>query len=226
MAISLRALGAAGAAVVLTACATTPPPAVSASPSTGAASDSPAPSASGSAPSASPSVSPGTPSASPPPASTTIVLQAKGLDKANFGTAEKDVTTLLTARSGKPDDSYSGPVCELDSATPYGRQLVYGGAVFLFQSKAKGKANSPRTFTSWVINLEQPLKSSMKLADGYPANTTFAKLKSAFPKGKLSRIALGEAAVYVFRTPSGIWYRGDDNTTPTDVGAGTMGTCE
>lgn len=226
MAISLRALGAAGAAVVLTACATTPPPAVSASPSTGAASDSPAPSASGSAPSASPSVSPGTPSASPPPASTTIVLQAKGLDKANFGTAEKDVTTLLTARSGKPDDSYSGPVCELDSATPYGRQLVYGGAVFLFQSKAKGKANSPRTFTSWVINLEQPLKSSMKLADGYPANTTFAKLKSAFPKGKLSRIALGEAAVYVFRTPSGIWYRGDDDKTPTDVGAGAMGTCE
>ncbi len=227
MAISLRALGAAGAAVVLTACATTPPPAVSASPSTGAASDSPAPSASGSAPSASPSAPPsGTPSVSLPPASTTIVLQAKGLDKANFGTAEKDVTTLLTARSGKPDDSYSGPVCELDSATPYGRQLVYGGAVFLFQSKAKGKANSPRTFTSWVINLEQPLKSSMKLADGYPANTTFAKLKSAFPKGKLSRIALGEAAVYVFRTPSGIWYRGDDNKTPTDVGAGAMGTCE
>ncbi len=155
MAISLRALGAAGAAVVLTACATTPPPAVSASPSTGAASDSPAPSASGSAPSASPSAPPsGTPSVSLPPASTTIVLQAKGLDKANFGTAEKDVTTLLTARSGKPDDSYSGPVCELDSATPYGRQLVYGGAVFLFQSKAKGKANSPRTFTSWVEEVD------------------------------------------------------------------------
>lgn len=227
MAISLRALGAVGAAVVLTACATTPPPAVSASPSTGAASDSPAPSASGSAPSASPSVSlPATPSVSVPPASTTLVLQAKGLDKANFGTAESKVEALLTARSGKPDETYSGQVCELDSVTPYGRQLVYGGAVFMFQSKAKGKSNSPRTFTSWVINLEQPLKPSMKLTGGYPVDTTFAKLKSAFPKGKLSRVAFGEAAVYVFRTPSGIWYRGDDNKTPTDIGAGAMGTCD
>ena len=216
MAISLRALGAIGAAVALTACATTPPPAVTVSPTARTPSESAAPSPSGS-PSA---------SVSAPPASNAIVLQAKGIDKAGFGTAEKNVEALLTAASGKPDDSYSGPVCELDDASPYGRQLVYGGAVFLFQSKAKGTKGSPRTFTSWVINLEQPLKQSMTLANGYPADTTFAKLKTAFPKGKLSRVALGEAAVYVFRTPSGIWYRGDDNKTPTDVGAGAMGTCE
>lgn len=218
MAISLRAAGAVGAAVALTACATTPPPAVSASPSMSTPSDSPAPSVSQS--------QSGTPSASAPPASTTIVLQAKGTDQAAFGTAEAGVAALLTAAAGKPDDSYSGPVCELDDATPYGRQLVYGGAVFQFQSKAKGKKDSPRTFSSWVVNLEQPLKGSMRLAGGYPVNTTFAKLKSAFPKGKLNRVALGEAAVYVFRTPAGIWYRGDDNKTPTDVGAGAMGTCE
>lgn len=227
MANSLRALSVAGAALVLTACATTPPPAASGSPSAGetspAVSASPSPSESASSPSATASPSPvSTPTAS----STTLTLRAKGVTGADFGTAEAAVATLLTARAGKPDDSYTGPVCELNDATPYGRQLVYGGAVFLFQSKAKGKKNSPRTFTSWVINLEQSLKPSMKLADGYPADTTFAKLKTAFPKGKLSRIALGEAAVYVFRTPSGIWYRGDDNKRPTDVGSGAMGTCE
>ncbi len=136
------------------------------------------------------------------------------------------MTGQLTAKAGKPDDSYTGPVCELNDATPYGRQLLYGGVAFLFQSKAKGTAKSPRTFTSWVLNIEQPLQPTMKLADGYPAETTFAKLKAAFPAGKLTRIALGESAVYVFRTPAGIWYRGDDNKTPTDVGSGAMGTCE
>lgn len=154
------------------------------------------------------------------------MLQPKGIDKAAFGTAEDDVAGLLTAKSGKPDDTYSGPVCELNDATPYGRQLLYGGAVFLFQSKAKGNSKSPRTFTSWVLNLDQPLKASMQLADGYPVDTTFAKLKSAFPTGTLSKLALGQSSVYIFRTPAGIWYRGDDSKTPTDVGAGTMGTCE
>lgn len=227
MAIMLRALCAVGAAMALTACATTPPPAVTASPSvpTAAASDSPAPSPSASTASSTPSASKsGTPSATP--ASTAIVLQANGIDKAAFGAAEAKVDAVLKAAAGKPDETYSGKVCEIDSATPYGRQVMYGGAVFQFQSKANGKRTSPRTFTSWVINIEEPLKKSMKLADGYPAKTSFAKLKTAFPKGKLSKVTLGESVVYVFRTPSGIWYRGDDNKTPNDIGAGPMGTCE
>ena len=140
--------------------------------------------------------------------------------------APEQLRALLTARSGKPDESASGKVCELDDATPYGRQLSYGSAVFLFQSKAKGTKSSPRTFSSWVVNLDQPLKASMRLADGYPGATTFAKLATSFPKGKLTKIALGESVVYVFRTPSGIWYRGDDRKTPNAVGAGAMGTCE
>lgn len=228
MALSLRALGGLGAALLLTACGTTAPPAITTSPlttptSSPSLSDSPAPS--GPPSETSPSASAST-SASATPSATPIVLQPKGIDKAPFGTAEAAVTALLSAAAGKPDDSYSGPVCELNDATPYGRQLLYGGAAFLFQSKAKGNSKSPRTFTSWVVNLDQPLNASMKLADGYPVDTTFAKLKSAFPAGKLSKIALGESAVYVFRTPTGIWYRGDDNKTPTDVGAGAMGTCE
>jgi len=223
MYFSFRALSAAGAVLVVTACGTNPPPVVSASPSAGSAS-----------PSASASVTPsgtdtGTPSTtvSPSaPAANAVVLQPKGIDGADFGTPEDDVEAVLTAKSGKPDDSFSGPVCELNDATPYGRQLVYGGAVFLFQSKRNGNRNAARTFTSWVVNMEQPLKPSMRLADGYPVDTTFAKLKREFPRGKLTSVALGETAVYIFRTPSGIWYRGDDNKTPTDIGAGSMGTCE
>ncbi|MFT4297312.1 MAG: hypothetical protein QM582_18075 [Micropruina sp.] len=228
MAISLRALSAAGAVLVLTACGTTPPPAVSVSPTTDSASPgvSASPSGSVSAPASTMSASPTGSASGTPTASTALVLEAKGLPGANFGTPEDDVTALLTARAGKPDDSYSGPVCELDDATPYGRQLAYGGAAFLFQSKAKGTKKSPRSFTSWVVNLDEGVKSSMKLPDGYPADTTFAKLKTVFPKGKQSTIALGESAVYVFRTPSGIWYRGDDKKTPNAIGSGPMGTCE
>ena len=227
MAITLRALCAVGAALALTACATTPPSAVTASPSAPgpSAGDSASPSPSVPATSSSPSASTsGTPSATP--ASTAIVLQAKGIGSAAFGNSEAKVEAALKAAAGKPDETYSGKVCELDSATPYGRQVMYGGAVFQFQSKANGKRTSPRTFTSWVINIEEPLKKSMKLADGYPVKTSFAKLKTAFPKGKLSRVTLGESVVHVFRTPSGIWYRGDDSTTPNDIGAGPMGTCE
>ncbi len=148
------------------------------------------------------------------------------MDGAAFGTAEGTVAALLNGKVGKPDGSYSGPICEVSNASPYGRQLNYGGAVFMFQSKAKGTSSSPRTFSSWVISLGEKMKGSIKLADGYPTDTTFAKLKSAFPSGKLTKIALGESAVYVFRTPSGIWYRGDDNKRPTDLGSGPMGTCE
>ena len=227
MALTLRALSAAGAVLLLTACGTTPPVAVTGSPTA----TSSAPSASVSPLTVSASTSaPASATPSVPPATTApnkvILLQGKGIDASAFGTAEAAVTAVLTAKSGKPDDSFSGKVCELNDATPYGRQLVYGGAVFLFQSKAKGTKNSPRTFVSWVVNLDQPLNASMRLATGYPSQTTFGKLKSAFPAGKLSKLVLGEAAVWVFRTPSGIWYRGDDNKTPTDVGAGAMGTCE
>lgn len=224
MAISLRALSVAGAACVLTACATTPPPAVSVTPPPVTPTSSVTPSASGSASTPSPSAT--LSASSTPNPSSTVVLAAKGVEGADFGTPEATVTALLSARSGKPDNSYSGQVCELDDATPYGRQLSYGSAAFLFQSKAKGTKSSPRTFTSWVVDLGQPLKASMKLADGYPAKTSFATLKTTFPKGKLTKIALGESVVYVFRTPSGIWYRGDDQKSPNAIGAGPMGTCE
>lgn len=228
MAISLRALSGAGAVLLLTACGTTPPPA-SGPPSTLSATptafETPSPSATASSPGRSPTAS-ATASTTATPADKALALRPKGMDGAGFGTAEATVAALLSAKAGKPDDSYSGRVCELDSATPYGRQLTYGGAVFVFQSKAKGTKSSPRAFTSWVVNLGEKMKAPITLADGYPTSTTFAKLKSAFPAGKLTKIALGESVVYVFRTPSGIWYRGDDNKRPTDVGAGTMGNCE
>ncbi|MFT3860016.1 hypothetical protein [Micropruina sp.] len=233
MVTSMRPLSALGVVLLLSACGTTPPATTSptASTATSPASESPT-AASGTPPvSASAAATTGATTAATAttlatPAVDTIVLQPKGIDSLRFGATETEVRARLSAKAGKPDESYQGKVCEFDDATPYGRQLLYGGAAFLFQSKAKGDKNSPRTFTSWVVNLDQPLGKSMKLADGYPAETTFAKLKKAFPKGKLTTIALGESAVWVFTTPSGIWYRGDDTKNPTDVGAGAMGTCE
>lgn len=225
MATTLR-ISALGVVLLLAACATTPPATTtpsgtaSANPSVGSA---PASTPAGAQPTADPS---GTASGSASPSATGIELGGKGITGSPFGTDEDDVEAVLTAHAGKADESYSGPVCELDSATPYGRQLAYGAAVFLFESKPRGKDSSPRTFTSWVVNIGEPLAVALRLTAGYPADPTFAQLKRTFPDGKLQRIALGESAVYVFRTPSGIWYRGDDNKTPTDIGAGAMGTCE
>ena len=229
MATTIRAMSALGVALLLSACATVPPAATGTSPSAGASSITPSVSAEPSSPAAtaSPSTSPSTSaSASTPPAPAVLVLRPTGVDSLTFGAAEKDVVALVNGKAGKPDDSYSGKVCELDGATPYGRQLLYGGTALLFQSKAKGTKVSPRTFTSWVVSLDQPMRSVMKLEDGYPTKTTFAKLKLTFPKGKITKLSLGESVVWVFTTPSGIWYRGDDSKTPSDVGAGSMGTCE
>lgn len=228
MAMTSRALSALGVALLLSGCATVPPTATSTSPSAVMSPTAASPSAESASPSPSDTDSP-SPSAgtsTSPAAPAVLVLRPTGIDSLKFGAAEKDVVAVVDAKAGKPDDSYTGKVCELDDATPYGRQLLYGGAALLFQSKAKGTQSSPRTLTSWVVNLDQPLRSAMKLEAGYPTETTFAKLKTTFPKGKLSKIALGESAVWIFTTPSGLWYRGDDNKTPTDVGAGSMGTCE
>lgn len=237
MAATLRALSAAGVLLVLSACATAPPPAVSVVPTaatpatTASASAESTGTASGTgsaAPTTSATASASATSSAPSPTAgaTGLVLRPKGLSDMDFGRSEDAVSALLTAQLGKPDDSYTGPVCEVDSDTAYGRQLAYGGAALLFQSKAGGNADSKRTFTSWVINLGQPLPSALRVADGFPVDTSFSALQSSFPKGKLSRVTLGEAAVYVFRTPAGIWYRGDDKKTPTDMGSGPMGTCE
>lgn len=219
MAFLLRALSVAGAALVLTACATTPPPAVTVAPSAGPVStDAATPTPSGSA-----SPVPSTDASVP---ADSVVLGPKGVSGADFGAAEAQVAALLTDKAGKADESYTGPVCELDDATPYGRQLQYGQTVFLFQSKAKGSKASPRTFTGWSSDLDAPLNKSLKLADGYPANPSFAALKTAFPAGKQSTIHLGDSSVHVFRTPEGIWYRGYTKKAPDAVGAGPMGTCE
>lgn len=236
MAKSLRTLCATGVVLVLSACATTPPPAVSMNPTV----EAPATAAPASPQPATPSApTSGTQAATTMPPTQTnpatsgptaagqaLVLNPKGIGGMNFGRSEQDVSAQLRAAAGTPDDSYTGPVCELNSDTAYGRQLVYGGAALLFQSKAKGTANAKRTFTSWVLTLGQPLPTALRVADGFPLDTNFSTLKTVFPKGKLTKMALGEAAIYVFRTPAGIWYRGDDNRTPTDMGAGPMGTCE
>lgn len=227
MASYLRAACATAAVVVLTGCGTTPPvglsptPTPSASVSDASSTPSPSSSAMSNSPSATPTSSP-----SQSQAADGIVLAGKGIDTLPFGTAEDDVEAVLTAKVGKPDDTSSGPVCELNDATPYGRQLIYGGAVLQFESKPKGTKNSSRTFTAWVLELAQPLKPAMKLAAGYPADTTFAELKAKFPKGKLSTINLGDSQIYVFRTPGGIWYQGDDKKKPNVIGAGKIGVCE
>lgn len=226
MRFSLRALSALAAAALLVGCGTTPPTGVSPSPTPSSATPSSSHSSvapSSPTPSATTSASS---TASTTPAANTIVLQGKGISNGAFGSPEDDVEGILTSKVGKADDSYAGPVCELDSATAYGRQLLYGGVAFLFQSKAKGTKNSARTFSSWVLTLDQQLPKSLKLADGYPVDTTFAKLKDQFPKGKSEVIALGDSVIHIYTTPSGIWYRGDDANTPTVVGAGPMGTCE
>lgn len=212
------------AALLLAGCATVPPTSVSSAPATPPTTPSASPSPATPSTSVSPSVI-ASPTASSPSAQP-IVLGAKAVGANKFGTAETTVEAFLTAHVGKADDSHVGPVCELDSATPYGRQLGYGNVYVFFESAAKGKKTSPRTLSGWLAQTGTPLPDGFVLADSLPLTTTYAELKQKFPAGKVEEIPLGESAFYVFTTPSGIWYRGEDDTTPDQVGAGPMRTCE
>ncbi|QLQ14413.1 MAG: hypothetical protein HZY73_00110 [Micropruina sp.] len=160
------------------------------------------------------------------PAAESIVLGAKAVGTNKFGTAEATVEAYLTARLGKADDSHLGKVCELDTGTPYGRQLGYSSVYLFFESAPKGTKTSPRKLSGWLAQTDAPLPDGFMLDESLPLKTTYADLKKAFPGSKLDEIPLGESAFYVFTTPSGIWYRGEDDTTPDQVGAGPMRTCE
>lgn len=205
---------------VLAGCAVTPPTGVA----TGPSSSAPVTSAAVPTVSATPTVSP-TVSATPT-AAEGIVLAGDRIGTKTLGTAEAAVEGYLTSILGKPDDSYSGKVCELNSDTPYGRQVGYGSVFVQFQS-APGKGSSaPRKLSGWVMTLGDAPPAPLRLPDGYPATPSYAELKTTFPKGKLTTIALGETSFWIFTTPSGLWYRGDDSEAPMQAGAGPQEACD
>ena len=160
------------------------------------------------------------------PVAQPLLLHAKGVGQYAFGTAEATVEALLTARLGKPTDSYAGPVCELDDATAYGRQLGYGSVFLLFESAPKGTKSSARKLTGWLASTSEKPKAPLALAPELPATPTYDDLKAAFPTGTLEEIELGEGSFWVFTTPSGVWYRGEDNVAPDQIGAGPQQACE
>ncbi len=176
--------------------------------------------------SASPTESPSAATSTSAPAASLITLGANGVGSNKFGTPEATVEGFLNAHLGKPDDSVVGVVCEFDSASPYARQLSYGGVHLSFQSKAKGTTKSPRTLTGWLVQLEEPMVG-FTLASPLPLKTTYTDLKTAFPKGTLDELQLGEgSSFWVFTTPDGVWYRGEDEDAPSEVGAGPQSACE
>lgn len=206
-------------AVALAGCSLTPPspsPTPSIAPGTAQATSA----STGASPTGDPSTDP---SESQGPLS--VLLTPTNVGDFALGSSESEVEAHLTATLGKPDDTYSGKVCELNSDTPWGRQLKYGGVWVAFQSAAKKGADAPRKLTGWIASITD-LTDAFVVSAPYPTATTYADLKTAFPAGKLEKFALGEADFYTFTTPSGLWYRGEDPKTPTDMGIGAQEFCE
>lgn len=227
--LPLLALGC--AACLVTGCAVTPPVALTPLASTTAAAPGTSPVATpDETPSTTPSVSaPAQPTRTPsasPPATRSVVLSATGIGAYRIGTPEATVLGFLSARLGKPDDSFSGPVCELDPNTPYGRQVGYGAAFLIFESAPKKGSNAPRKLAGWIVQTEEPLKAPLALAAGLPQAPTYAELSQQFPGGKLEELPIGAESFWLFTTPSGVWYRGEDKSAPDQIGAGQQRACE
>ncbi|MBK8460620.1 MAG: hypothetical protein WAS07_08835 [Micropruina sp.] len=155
-----------------------------------------------------------------------VLLTGKGVGSHRFGAAEDDVEGTLTAALGQPDDIFQGVACELDSDSPYGRQLAYGSTYLVFESAPRKGKQAPRKLTLWSSKLDAPLISPLAYDPELPAEPTFAQLTSLYPKGKLTEIELGGPSIWRFTTPSGVWYRGESKTAPDTIGAGTERPCE
>jgi hypothetical protein len=217
--MTFRRLASLAVTLLVVGCATTSPVQLSSVPSTPAGT--PTPSATATPTGAA------TPSATPSkPAEMRLLLTGKGVGRHRFGAAEADVEGTLTAALGQPDDTFQGVACELDSNSPYGRQLAYGSTYVIFESAPRKGAKAPRTLSLWSSDLTTPLVSPLAYDPSLPARPTFTQLKTLYPKGKLVEIELGDSSIWRFTTPSGVWYRGESATAPDTIGAGSERPCE
>lgn len=235
------------AALLLAGCGQTPPPVVppeppapsSAAPTTTSPTPSPSdsltpsesltpsvsPSGTASPTTSSPSATP-TASASPTPSATPtktsgFVLAGNGVGGHKFGTAEAKVEKALASALGEPDESVQGILCELNSASPWQRTLIYDGLAVVFTAKS-AKKSAARTLNSWSLSLDGK-RPKVQIEDDIPLNLSFKDLKAKYPKGKLQDTGLGDGSE-IFTLPNGIRFVGVK--VPDMVMAGEMHYCE
>ncbi len=205
--------------LALAACATTPPvttASASATPTVSTASATPTPSAT-------PTVTP-----SPTPTSTgdsgnVLELRGNGVGVYAFGASQADVTTVLEARLGQPDESSQGIGCELNDASPWTQTVSWGSFWVEYDAKDRSK-KSPRTLAAWGFDVTKTLPSPLSMQDGVPLNLTFAQLKAKYPTGKTEDFGLGDGSKR-FILPNKIFFVGAGNK-PLHVQAGVFGLCE
>jgi hypothetical protein len=202
--------------VAVAGCAVTPPATSQSSVAT------PSSVSASASPTASSTVASPTPSAAETTASATLELEGNGLGGLTFGTPEKTVAELLTARLGTPDERMEGVLCELNDAAPWAATVTYGGLWVQYQAKTASK-KAPRTLTAWGFQLVEPFQPPLVMADDVPLDLDFAELKSQFPDGKLTDSELGDGGK-IFTLANGIRFIGTGS--PDTVMAGEISYCD
>lgn len=164
--------------------------------------------------------------ATPTPSQTETVgleLRGDGVGSYAFGAAQEDVTAALEAELGQPDDTFQGPVCDLDTGSPWMEGLQWGKLWIRFTAKTASK-KAPRTLTSWGMSLPNELPGDLQLQDGVPVDLSFAELKAQYSEGKLQTVAPFNEDVVLFTLPSGIEFSG--RKKPESVNSGELQSCE
>lgn len=202
--------------LALNGCAVTPP-ATSSTPVTTPSMTSATPSAVTTSPTPTP-----TPTPSQTPAATTVELAGNGLAGFTFGTPEKAVAQVLTARLGTPDETMDGVLCELNDAAPWASTVTYGGLWVQYQAKT-GSKKAPRTLAAWGFQLVEPFKAPLAMAGQVPLDLDFDQLKKKYPDGKLTDSELGDGGK-IFTLASGLRFIGTDK--PDTVMAGELSYCD
>ncbi|MDR3070451.1 MAG: hypothetical protein LBU38_05525 [Propionibacteriaceae bacterium] len=219
-----------GSALLVSACATTPPPQASTgSPSpreTSTQTAPPEPSLPNESLPPTPSVEPspsGSPSASPSASAKEVFeLSGKGIGQYAFGTAEATVEKALQKRFGEPTGSFLGIQCEMDSKSPYISESDYGSLSVIYSAKDRSK-KSARKLAAWGYNIEGGSQAGLSVAGNPPLDVDFVALHKKFPKGTLEETGYGEDA-YVFTLPNKIRLLGEGS--PNLVAGGRIFDCE
>jgi hypothetical protein len=164
-----------------------------------------------------------TPTPTPTP-DTSVELRGDGVGTLKFGAKQVDVTDLLTARLGEPDESSQGILCELDDSSPWAQTVIYGGLWVQYTAKDQ-KKKSPRSLSAWGFSLQEKFAAPLKMQDAVPLNLGFAQLKAKYPGGKLENLNLGEGdGGKMFTLPNKIRFIGGNK--PDTVSAGQLSICE
>lgn len=151
-----------------------------------------------------------------------LVLAGGGLGGLPIGSAQLEVSKILSKDLGKLSSVSKGRACDLDPSSPWTETLSFGDFWVQFNA-SDTKKSSPRTLAAWGFQLNSALPAPLVIEDDVPLDLTFAQLKAKYPQAKYLKLGL-EDGTKALQLPNKLIFLGASK--PEVVRAGEITLCE